>query len=285
MRFEPDWKRLTPQEPYRFHMGLSPGNAAQFFASTPDHVRLTTERVRWLEASPEDYCQLSSEGYPLLDEAFHLAKAWGFSPYPMSNSSFLAASANTPYARCYELGHAWEPDFLLLKTDDKGIFRLVGGVVCFPSSWSLPEKMGRAVMEIHGVVPSLNLELGRQIDAFLQRIAPGSAWERANWGLSRGENLNRHPRLNLPGLDETTPLEQIFARVEHQIFFRMPRTLGLLFGIRLSLHCLDQLTTHPPAAAGLRQALETMPEPVAQYKGLSRIRDRLIQTLSNHFSG
>jgi len=263
-------------------MGLGPGNAPPFFASTPDHDRILDERVRWLRTSLSDYCQLLPDGYTLLEETLQLAAEWGLSPGPSSDSPSSKDAKPHLDAQCLELGRSWEPDFLLLKLGEDGIFRLVGGVVCFPSAWSLPDKVGRTVADIHGVVPDLNPELGRKIDAFLQRITPGSAWERANWGLSRGAKLNRHPRLNLPGLDEATPLDQIYVRVEHQIFFRLPRTLGILFGIRLSLHPLGLLATHPTAAVGLRQALETMSEPVAQYKGLHRIRSRLIRVLCCH---
>jgi hypothetical protein len=86
--------------------------------------------------------------------------------------------------------------------------------------------------------------------------------------------LNRHPKRALPALVETTPLEQIYVRVEHQIFYRLPRTQGLLFGIRLSLHPLNEIMMNPKAADGLRQAIETMPKEIAEYKGIYRIRER-----------
>lgn len=279
MRFEPDWQRLLPGEPYRFHMGIRPGDARRFFAPTSEHEALVAERTRWLQASPGTYCQLRAEGYPLLEETIQLARQWGLAGGPESPSSVAGISEDAAEARCLALGRAWEPDFLLLSPSGDGVFRLAGGVVCFPSAWSLPEKMGGTVAEIHGVVPLLNQELGRQIDVFLGRTAPGSAWERANWGLSRGADLNRHPSRNLPELEEDTSLDHVFVRVEHQIFFRLPRTFGILFGIRLSLHRLEELMVHP-TAVGLRQALESMPELVAQYKGVHRIRSRLIRRLS-----
>lgn len=182
-------------------------------------------------------------------------------------------------ARCQRLGSSWEPDFLLLRAGSDGAFRFVGGVVCFPSGWSPREKLGRTVTEIHGVVPTLNPALGHQIEAFLGRINPGSGWERANWGLSRGAALNRHPGRHLPAIEAGTPFDEIFLRVEHQIFFRLPRTLGLLFGIRLSLHSLGWLMTQPEAVAGLRRALTTMPDSIAAYKGLGGIRLELAQRL------
>lgn len=276
MRLEPDWQRLLPREPHRFHMAIRSGDAPRFFAPTPEHEALVAERARWLQASPGTYCQLRAEGYSPLEETIPLARQWGLCGGPESPSLAAGITDDAAEARCLALGRAWEPDFLLLSPGKDGVFRLAGGVVCFPSGWSLPEKMGRTVAEIHGAVPALNQQIGRQVDTFLGRTAPGSAWERANWGLSRGADLNRHPCRHLPELEEDTSLDHVYVRVEHQIFFRLPRTLGILFGIRLSLHPLEQLMVHP-AAAGLRQALESMPEPVAQYKGIHRIRSRIIR--------
>jgi hypothetical protein len=148
----------------------------------------------------------------------------------------------------------------LLRAGPNGVFRLVGAVVCFPSGWAPREKLGRTVAEIHGIVPTLNPTLGRQIEGFLGRLDPGSSWERDNWGLSRGAELNRHPYRNLPRLDEATPLEEVFLRVEHQLFFRLPGRSGCCSHLALSLHPLAELMTNPEAAAGLQRALTSMPE-------------------------
>ena len=40
------------------------------------------------------------------------------------------------------IGETPGPDCLLLKPDDAGEMKLLGGCVCFPSSWSLEEKSG-----------------------------------------------------------------------------------------------------------------------------------------------
>jgi hypothetical protein len=264
MPFTPDWQRLLPHESYRFHLGLRLGDAPRFFASTTDHDRILAERVRYLDAAHADHCRLELEGESLLEETLHFAAAWASLALAAAESEVEMLPESNWLARCGHLGQSWEPDFLLLMPDSHGVFRLRGGVVCFPSSWSLEEKMGRTVAEIHNVVPTLNHSLSRQIDAFLHRIAPGAAWERANWGLSNGSNLNRHPKLNLP----------------HQVLFRLPRTLGLLFGIRLSLHPLLELRENLAAAIGLRMALETMPEDIARYKGVHQVRGRLVQALT-----
>jgi hypothetical protein len=172
-----------------------------------------------------------------------------------------------------------EPDWLLLAPDHAGSFRLHAACVCFPSSWSLEEKMGLPLESIHGVVPGLNAQAGRPIAGFLQRLAPGIAWQRANWGLSRSPERNQHPALPRPRLDDTVAPDEVWLRVEHQALVALPRTGGLLFGIRVTVHPWAEILAEAPARQGLRRALATMPETVAAYKGIAPARARLLELL------
>src|SRR5438034_8163832 len=91
------------------------------------------------------------------------------------------------------LGALIESDWVLLRADDQGVYRLIAGAVCFPSGWSLQGKLGKTIDEIHAIVPGLNAALARQINAFMAKLAPGALWERENWGLSADTELNHHP--------------------------------------------------------------------------------------------
>ena len=263
-----DWGRLFGPGSHRFQMGLRPGNVGSFFAAK--QAGLLAERRHWLQSDRPRYCQIEAEGEPLLDELETMAQEWALAS---------AGRGLSALDRLADLGARLEPDFLLLSRADPGPVRLAGGVVCFPSSWSLEEKMGRPVGEIHGVVPGLNAQLGAQVDRFLERLAPGTAWERENWGLSPDSELNRHPARRLPCLGSGTTLQTTWLRVEHQLLHRMRQTRGVLFGIRLSVHRLDQLARDAAVADGLARALETMAPEVATYKGLSQCREQLAQLL------
>jgi hypothetical protein len=157
--------------------------------------------------------------------------------------------------------------------------KLLGGCVCFPSSWSLEEKMGRPLDFIHRVVPGLNEQLGKPIAQFLRRMTPDIAWLRANWGLSRSAELNQHPRRALPRLDATVQPDEVWLRVEHQALVALPTTGGVLFGIRVMVHSLTEVKRDPDAARGLHRALQTMPEAMAIYKGIAPARSALLGIL------
>jgi len=274
----PDWPRILPDEDYRFRLGLRQGDATRFFGLSSDHREILTERGQWLRDSPELYSALAAEGVDPLSEMMGFAAGCGV-PLPVPGAE---SALELPVARrlCQRVGTLWEPDFLLLRADAQGSFRLVGGVVCFPSSWAVGEKMGLNVTEIHGVVPQLNSSLDSQIGSFLRRLAPGRLWERENWGLSPDAELNRHPARGLPGLSASAQLATTWLRVEHQAFASLPGTQALLFAIRLSVHLLGEVAQNPAAARGLARALATMPQEIARYKGVAHARGSLIAELS-----
>lgn len=251
-------------------MAFGRGRFEDFWGATAENERILAERRRWLRQDPAKYLAVLPEAADLLTEADELGRTHETLP-PMIPASTPAVPEQRSTG--LKMGENWEPDWLILKREG-GVARLLAGCVCFPSSWSLEEKIGRPIEEIHGVVPDLNATVGKQIGIFLERIKPGISWTRNNWGLSRSPEWNQHPGRRTPRLDSTVTLDEVFFRVEEQSLVALPRTEGILFGIRLKVF---SLAGYPGTEAGLRlaQALETMPEAMAQYKGLATARARI----------
>ena len=87
------------------------------------------------------------------------------------------------------------------------------------------------------------------------------------------------PDRALPLLDATVGAEEVWLRVEHQALVALPKSGGILFGIRVVNHPLNEVKAKPVAAARLCRALETMTEEMARYKNLSAARGRVIDLL------
>jgi hypothetical protein len=259
-----DWQCLFSPGGFRWRLGLRAGNAESFFAPTAAASDLLAERTYWLAEDSDEYAGLTTNGTPLLAETVELAARWG---------------AVVPEESVLSLGHAWEPDFVLLSVGENGLM-VEGGAVCFPTGWSLREKLGRSLFETHGVVPELNVNLAARIETALHKLPPGGAWERDNWGLARDAALNRHPSRNLPQLDATITPGEVWLRVEHQILYKLPQTGGVLFGIRLALTPLAEILADSAASATLSQALVSMPPEAAAYKGLASARPQLLAWLA-----
>jgi hypothetical protein len=263
---------LFPDEDYRFHLTLRKGNLSDFFGSP--NASTLAERQHWLEADAAHYAAALDGAEGLLTELETLAASWlpAFAQSP--------AGDDTMVQRLVALGRKLEPDFMLLSKDEAGVFRLRAGVVCFPSSWALTEKMGMTLDGIHGVVPGLNSSLGSAIEQFLGKLRPGVPYERANWGLAATPELNMHPSRARPRLILPFDLQRIWLRIEDQILAALPATGGILFGIRLRIVPLIELLDDRPLRAGFHRAITSMPEALVAYKGFDLIRNQLIAASS-----
>ncbi len=263
-------EKLFPDDAFRFQMRFERGEPADFFAHSVRSETMLTERRHWLRSDSKSYAAILPPGEAVLGEAVELACEWsGFTP-PVSA---------TDLQKCLALGEFWEPDFLLLKPDADRAIRLYGGCLCAPSSWRLDEKLGQPIEFIHGPVPGLNAHIGAAIHKFLAALKPGMASLRHNWGLSRSPELNQHPDRALPLLDATVRAEEVWLRVEHQALVALPKSGGILFGIRVVNHPLNEVKANQLAAARLGRALETMPEEMARYKNLATARGRILDLL------
>jgi dimethylamine monooxygenase subunit A len=260
---------IFPSGDFGFHMRFRRGDIREFFANTSDGGAILAERRKWLQREAKEYAAVLPTGVSILDEVVDLAGTLDIS----------VSGQSTPLETCVELGRKWEPDFLLLRTVDSSQPELVGGCVCFPSSWSFEEKVGRPLDLIHIPVPTFNDQFASPVKQFLARMKPGISWERINWGLSRTPELNQHPNRRLPRLDDSIGLNEVWFRVEYQSLVALPLTGGILFGIRLIVEPLERLRLDLAFAMGLAHALDTMPDSVANYKGLGVARARLIELL------
>lgn len=233
-------------------MGLHRMTAGQFWTTWDKTGRVFLERKQWLKAAPELYQSCLPEGREAREEAL----------------TWMHAHSDQP-----------EPDWMVLSTSPGHEPRLIAGEVVFPSSWSLPDKLGQPISRIHHPVPGLQEALGTPITAFLQKLVPGDGWARENWGLASDGNLNHHPSLKPHHLDETATLDDTWVRVEHQFLTRLSGTNTLLFGIRVSTHLMKDVAKDQSIRLGMSEALKTMPEAIATYKGLDLARRHLINEL------
>ena len=265
-RHEPDWTRIFPDADHRWLMGLRPADPAAFLAPRDDSGAVRAERARWLLTDPEKYAALSPGAEGALRDTVALARSLGQT----------MGDASAPFEQVLALGRTWDFDFVWMHPDDVGSHRLVGGAVCFPSSWALRDKLGCTMSETHRPVPGLNDALDRQIETFFGKMAPGAAWQRENANFSRVPDLNQHPSLPRPRLDATTPVDEFWIRLEHQLLLKLAPSGSILFAIRVEVAPLAKLKEHPQGAVRLARLLETMSIEAARYKDVLDARASLV---------
>jgi dimethylamine monooxygenase subunit A len=213
-------------------------------------------------------------GVEVLGAANHLALPSGLADAPLAKASLLV-----------------QEDLILMRRDERG-WRLAAGSLCFPSSWSLQEKFGKPLQEIHAPVPGF--APGTRPAELINRMfdgLQGQAVERFNWSIQADDALY-HPLSNVERIDRATnrptrfPDGDIdahaFIRVERQTLRKLPVSRDILFTIRIHLDPLQVLARHPDRAtlaASFAGQLNALDQAQLDYKGMTADRDRLVASL------
>ena len=178
-----------------------------------------------------------------------------------------------------------QEDLCLMRRKADG-WHLVAASLCFPSSWSLAEKIGQNMAYIHAPVPGFHGRMhdlvGRMFDAMQVELP----MLRFNWSLYGDAKLH-HPETHadperFPA--HTPVIDVAHLRVERQTLRKLPVSGDILFTIRIYADPLHGLANHPrgaAVAASLRQHLAAMTPEQLAYKGLSHMRDRLLLALED----
>jgi hypothetical protein len=145
-----------------------------------------------------------------------------------------------------------QEDLLLLEAGQPGHV-LVAGVLCFPASWSLRQKIGRGLMGIHAPVDRYDAGMGQRVERILTALQPGKAVWRANVLCYNDPNLFQ-PRLESERRP-FDPAKPLWVRVERQTLMRLSPSNAIVFTIHTHIVPFHTLT---------REQAETLPLAVRQ---------------------
>jgi dimethylamine monooxygenase subunit A len=252
-------EKLFSAGEFRFSLGIGSVEPADFFRNVEGDQLLELRRQA-LDSCPSDYLR------PLWDEGLWLAvRDFVSGLEPGADAASIDA-----------LGRSWEPDFVIL--DRAAPYQVRGGCVCFPSGWSLREKIGKSLFLTHAPVPGLNDDLGANMSKLLSKIDVGQFFQRTNWGLTGAAELDQHPRHKIPAIAAEADPRRVYLRIEWQVLTAISGA-SLLFGIRVFHVPIEEVKSSPELASRLARNLETMPDAVAQYKRLDQCRDALVKYL------
>jgi dimethylamine monooxygenase subunit A len=147
-------------------------------------------------------------------------------------------------------------DLILLHRDANGEFRLSAASLSFPSDWSLREKLGMTLWEIHQPVTTLNQAMGEALRKFLDRVSPPpKQFWRIDTLITTSPELTHLPDVpNLHGsyqytdrFDDTT-VSKLCLRNEREVFTKLPRSGDVVFSLRTYVTPFAQI---PPVIARL----------------------------------
>jgi hypothetical protein len=196
--------------------------------------------------------------------------------------AFRRVRLDTLYPPLLVAGGLVQEDLVIMRRDDTG-WRLVAGHMCFPSSWRLHEKFGKALQEIHAPVPDFGRDTRNAtiIERMFDNLRPEQPIIRWNWSLHADDALH-HPHSVGQWRFGDEKIDSLFFRLERQTLRKLPGSGDILFTIRIYLDPLEAMEQQPNAAELARALigqLQAYTPPQLDYKGLTLERDRLIARL------
>ena len=176
-----------------------------------------------------------------------------------------------------------QEDVVILRGDPSSGHPILAGVVCFPSGWTIADKIGQGIDTVHGPVPEYAEVMSRATNQLLERLKPGRPVWRTNWGIRPSGRLDQSPKqmeaihAAASRLTADQVGQECYFRVERQTLSRLAETNDILFTIHTHQCPVSELES--PQKFNLLGVLKTCPQETLRYKGIEPIADPVCQYL------
>lgn len=167
------------------------------------------------------------------------------------------------------VGRSVQEDLCVLRRGEIE-WELEAGVLCFPSRWSLPDRVGKPLREVHGPTDGFDPVLANRITSLLDRLGDRVV-RRRNWF------VHPDPALFQPGRpvggDPFVPpdrvLDDLFIRSERQTLRALPATGRIVFTIKIQQCRLDRLMADPILGERFIGYLRSAPVDQVSHRGMT----------------
>lgn len=153
-------------------------------------------------------------------------------------------------------------DLCLLSQQRPGDWRLTAGVLCAPTYWMLPERIGLDLAGLHGPVPGGGPELSARVSRIFTGLKPDVVLERFNWTVQASDKRYTPDRPSVTGKQ----VKDLFLRVERQTVRKLNKTGAVLFTIRISIDPLGAILQDPETRESFEDAWLGAAPSVRRYK-------------------
>jgi hypothetical protein len=265
--------RLEPGPPF-VTMGIRALDLDRWLTVDDDRDQDLAYRARLLETARSTVFgalgQDRADSFAPAEEALALIREWlgarGIAtPHPFGDEHPLIEAARLvqeDLAVMQRIGDLWV---------------LTAGVVCFPSHWTVSDKIGLPLDGIHVPVAHYETELSERVDRFHDRLMSRSPVWRRNWSVIPTSELHLpaygYPREVVDTIEpDGSPM---WIRSEYQTLRRLPDTDAILFTIRIQRAPLGVLKQRLDLAEKMLAAISTWDEPKRRYASTGSTLDAL----------
>ena len=300
-----------PEDQYLYSVNIEPatsrdpGSVFEHSFDVDEHyLSEMAERARVLERDPgrclvmphmnvaawdllEMLMEHLARGYPQHFRLQREGTAWRWQNRAMGiDQSFTFGDVDSlPCEPLEYITRQMQGDFALLDQRHGDLFMDAGMVTC-PADWSLRFDAGMSFKQWHSPVPMAHqMGIFERALKFLLNIQVGHPVRRLNWTITINPRLDTSPETfhewgsDRGGVTPDNVGRLVHLRVELQHMARLPRSNALLFSIRTYLISMDELASNPAWARRLHRVIRDLPDAIADYKGMTRYRQTLVDWL------
>jgi len=172
-----------------------------------------------------------------------------------------------------------QDDFLMAKERDDGQVYFTGGLVAFPGFYLLSKKINRTIKTVHAPVPQFNEKLLLSVERTLKRFKPDEPFERTSWEIVDDRNLFFHSIASTERVPDLVHPKDLWFRVDHQTFMKLPRSNGIIFGVHPIMKRLEDFEDSPLVPALLATIHRESDKIFMDYKLAPTYQERMMPYL------
>ncbi|MEM7095395.1 MAG: heme-dependent oxidative N-demethylase subunit alpha family protein [Actinomycetota bacterium] len=254
----PEWFDELDLEP-DFHpvsMGTRALGARPWLMPDGNRDRELAEKADSLTHRRDEVAWFTNESRDVAEAVRRLISSCGFDPV-------AAASSDHPLEAA---ALSVQEDLCLLRRID-GRWHFDASVVCFPTHWHLPSKIGRPIGAVHDPVAGYHERIADKVTRLFDRVGERPVLRR-NFGLTEDTALFQPAyRTSDPDIQADRVMEALFIRSERQTL----RAVGegwLLFTIRVQMASLAELLTNRERTERFRRWVAEVPPTIAPRRHL-----------------
>lgn len=155
-----------------------------------------------------------------------------------------------------QLAVATAEDLLLMWRDEKH-WRLIGGTLLFPNQWTLDEKIGKTIANIHAPVDGYDELLEARVDQFFDRLSPARPVWRRNWFFHADPTFYQPERMTQSPIALVGDVDKLYVRSEWQTLRRLAFSGLIVFTVKTQLAPIAELRARPGVAEQMCVFLES----------------------------
>ena len=221
--------------------GMQPVGSADWLTVDAAYTAQLAEKVSLIKTHGERVLTCLPEAqdaaFELLDEVLTLLRA-------RPDFEVAGAEVRCPDGRMVEidrtaplhtLSRLIQEDLCILQKHSD-THHLTAALLCFPASWTLSEKIGRALPAIHGPVVEYDDGIAQRVQRLFDGVRVGQPIWRANL-LKYADPTLFQPKSEADPRDQT-PRTPVCERSERQTLWRLPVTDAVVFSIHTTLASL-----------------------------------------------